>query len=88
MPTFVLSDALEKVLAAAGVTRAEVEELAAGLAAKYPDLGQFEIALRDALAQKLDPSLNAATIQGLVTGAFEELKSGHPGYDPHHFGGA
>lgn len=88
MDPFQISEALAKVLAAAGVTKERTQDIARDAAAKYPDLAAAEKYFEATLQNELSPSLNAATILGLLRGAWDELKTGHPGYNPHHFGGA
>lgn len=85
---FVLSEALARVLGAAGILKADVETIAAQVAASYPDLDKASDEFKRRVREKLDPSLNDATIEGLLAGAWAEAKTGHPGFNPHHFGGA
>lgn len=82
-----LSEALAKVLAAAGITKEAAEDLATEIAAKYPELAMAREVFVSKLAEQLNPSLNITTIAGLAAGAWDELKSGHPGFNRHTFGG-
>ena len=84
---FLLSEAIGKVLAAAGTTKARAEEIAEDTATRHPEFGSWKDAFMAKLAGELDPSLNAETIGGLVSGAVDELKSKHPGFNRHTFGG-
>lgn len=87
MNPFNLSAVFAAIIAAAGVPRSDVEELAAEASRRFPDLGQAEAWFKAQLRERLDPSLNEATLKGLLEGGWDELKTGHPGYNPHHFGG-
>lgn len=84
---FVLSEALARVLGAAGILKADVETIAADVAAKFPDLDRASEEFRRRVREQLDPSLNEATIEGLLLGAWDEAKTGHPGFNRHAFGG-
>lgn len=87
-PRFALPEALGKILAAAGITKERFEEIAEQEAQKYPDLAMWEKAVSERVRTELLPSLNEETISGLIAGGLAELRSGHPGYNKHHFGGA
>lgn len=83
-----LSDLAAKLLAAAGVTSNRAEEIAAEVAVAFPDLEQARVEFERRIRTELDPALNPAFLAGLAAGAWAELKTGHPGFNPHHFGGA
>lgn len=88
MPQFALPELLGRILAAAGITKTRFEEIAAEEAQKYPDLAAWEKAVDERVRTELGDSLNEETISGLIAGGIAELRSGHPGYNKHHFGGA
>lgn len=88
MERFVLSDALGKILAAAGITKSRTEDIAREVSAQFPDLEEARVEFERRVRAELEPSLNVETITGLIAGGWAELKSGHPGSDKHHLGGA
>lgn len=88
MNPFALPELLGRILAAAGITKSRFEEIAGEEAQKYPDLAAWEKAVTERVREELEPSLNEETISGLIAGGLAELRTGHPGYNKHHFGGA
>jgi hypothetical protein len=82
-----LSEALAKVLEAAGMISGGAESIAEDVFERYPDLEKARESFLSRLSAQLNPSLNAATLLGLGAGAWDELKTMHPGFNRHTFGG-
>lgn len=88
MNPFTITEALGKLIGAAGVTKERAESIAAEVAAAFPDLEEARAEFERRIRAELEPSLKPEVVLGLLRGLWEELKSGHPGYNRHHFGGA
>lgn len=87
MNRFTIPEALGRVLVAAGMTKARFEQIAEEEAQKHADLAPWEKAVTERVRAELGDSLNEETISGLISGGLAELRTGHPGYNRHHFGG-
>jgi hypothetical protein len=83
-----LSPALVKLLAAAGVGKETLEAWLAAFAEKHPEISseQAVAEFRVELSQKLNNALNPLILAALVDSTLEEIKSRRPGYNPDHPG--